>query len=56
LKSKEKIEDEHKRLDVDYKLSPGEYTVVGYLCGMTEGPECIKTNAITITVAALRAL
>lgn len=44
------VVDDYSRLDIDYKISPGEYTVVGYLCGMNEGPECIKSNAIKITV------
>jgi len=37
-------------LSVEYNLDPGEYTVVGYVCGMSEGPECFKTNTIKITV------
>jgi hypothetical protein len=35
-----------------YNLAPGTYTVVGYVCAVQEGPECFKTNTITITVVA----
>ena len=34
----------------EYRLSSGTYTVVGYVCTIKEGPECFKTNTITITV------
>jgi hypothetical protein len=34
----------------EYVLTPGTYTVVGYVCSVKEGPECFKTNTITITV------
>jgi hypothetical protein len=38
-------------LDMDYELDPGEYTVVGIYCAAErEGPECFKSNKITITV------
>jgi hypothetical protein len=38
-------------IDMDYKLDPGEYTVVGYFCATErEGPECFKSNRITITI------
>jgi hypothetical protein len=37
-------------LNAEYELAPGTYTVVGYVCGMQEGPECFKTNTIIITV------
>jgi hypothetical protein len=34
----------------EYELTPGTYTVVGYVCGMKEGPECFKTNSVKVTV------
>ena len=37
-------------LSAQYTLAPGKYTAIAYICGMSEGPECFKTNTITITV------
>jgi hypothetical protein len=38
-------------LDMDYQLTPGTYAVVGYYCSTyREGPECFKSNKITITI------
>jgi hypothetical protein len=38
-------------LDPEYILEPGSYTVVEYFCAkQREGPECLKSNAITIDV------
>ncbi|WP_263366987.1 hypothetical protein [Edaphobacter bradus] len=38
-------------LDMDYQLAPGTYTVVGYYCAtQREGPECFKSNKITISI------
>jgi hypothetical protein len=38
-------------LDLYYQLAPGTYTVVGYYCSThREGPECFKSNKITITI------
>jgi hypothetical protein len=38
-------------LDMDYQLTPGTYTVVGYYCAtQREGPECFKSNRIIITI------
>ncbi|WP_263366983.1 hypothetical protein [Edaphobacter bradus] len=38
-------------LDMFYQLTPGPYTVVGYYCAtQREGPECFKSNKITITI------
>lgn len=38
-------------LDIDYKLDPGDYAVVGYFCASKrEGPECFKSNKIAITI------
>lgn len=40
-------------LDSNYRLDPGDYSVVGYFCAAErEGPECLKSNKITITVPA----
>lgn len=37
-------------ISAEYRLPPGTYTAVGYVCTVKEGPECFKTNTITITV------
>lgn len=38
-------------LDASYELAPGEYTVVGIYCStQREGPECFKSNTITVTI------
>jgi hypothetical protein len=38
-------------LDMDYQLTPGTYTVVGYYCAtQREAPECFKSNRIIITI------
>lgn len=38
-------------LDAYYELSPGKYSVVSYFCAeKREGPECFKSNKITITI------
>jgi hypothetical protein len=38
-------------LDASYQLSVGEFSVVGYFCAdEREGPECFKSNKITITI------
>jgi hypothetical protein len=39
-------------LDMDYKLDPGDYAVVGYFCASKrEGPECFKSNKIRISIS-----
>jgi hypothetical protein len=38
-------------IDMYYRLEPGEYSVVGIYCASKrEGPECFKSNKITIQV------
>jgi len=45
------FEDVHL-VDGEYKLQPGQYSVVGYFCATQgEGPECFKSNTITITIS-----
>jgi hypothetical protein len=40
-------------IDMDYVLDPGEYTVVGIYCSTKrEGPECFRSNKITIRIPA----
>jgi hypothetical protein len=44
--------EEQLLLDGEYNLEPGQYSVVGYFCAAKgEGPECFKSNAITITIS-----
>ncbi len=36
---------------MDYILKPGSYSVVDYFCAkQREGPECFKSNKITIII------
>jgi hypothetical protein len=38
-------------LSDDYKLSvPGIYTVVGYICWVSQATDCLRTNTIKITI------
>ena len=39
-----------RHLNAEYNFVPGTYTAVGYVCGIQEGPECFKTNTVTVRI------